>query len=345
VVRITRLSAALSLIALSLLVAAAAVSPAAAKAGCDAFAAPAGSNGGSGSRSDPYETPEKLVDSLDSGQTGCLRRGTYSFDELGISTPRITLAPYRSEPVTLRGSIKVRPSGHHSTIRGMKLDGRGGETPIGPKIYANGVVLRGNEITNAHTSICVQIARYYDDPAPRGVVIQRNRIHDCGELPSTNKDHGIYVSEARGTVIRDNWIYDNADRGIQLYHDADGSKVIGNVIFHNGDGMVINGEGSSVSENNVIRGNIIARSYRGYNVYSGNDGPVGHNNVLRRNCVWAGAKSDYRGHGGVMAPARNYKARRNVIARPRFAHAKRGNLRLQGSSRCLRRYTGTMSRR
>jgi parallel beta-helix repeat protein len=229
VVRITRLSAAPIVIALSLLVTVAAGSPAAAGVSCDRFAAPSGSNGGSGSRSDAYRTPEKLVDSLAPGQTGCLRRGTYRFSELGIATPGITLAPYGSEAVTLRGSIKVRPSGHHSTIRGMKLDGRGGATPIGPKIYADGVVLRDNEITNAHTSICVQISRYYSDPAPRGVVIKRNRIHDCGELPSTNKDHGIYVSEARDTVIRDNWIYDNADRGIQLYHDADGSKVIGNV--------------------------------------------------------------------------------------------------------------------
>ena len=75
------------------------------------------------------------------------------------------------------------------------------------------------------------------------MVIRRNRIHDCGELPSTNKNHGIYVSEAKRTMIRDNWIYDNADRGIQLYHDADRSRVIGNVIYHNGDGIVINGEG------------------------------------------------------------------------------------------------------
>ena len=72
-------------------------SPAAADSGCDAFAAKGGSNGGSGARSDPYRTPEKLVESLDPGQTGCVRREIYRFDELGISEPRITLAPYGSE--------------------------------------------------------------------------------------------------------------------------------------------------------------------------------------------------------------------------------------------------------
>jgi parallel beta-helix repeat protein len=239
--------------------------------------------------------------------------------------------------------IKVKPSGHDSTIRGMKLDGRG---DIGPRIYADGFVLRDNEITNGHTDICVTVSRWYSDPPPRGVVIKRNRIHDCGELPSTNMDHGIYVSEARNTVIRDNWIYDNADRGIQLYHDADGSKVIGNVIFHNGDGMVINGVGSTTSESNVIKGNIIAKSYRGYNVYSGSTGPVARNNVLRKNCVWAGNRgSRYQRRGGVMRPARNYMARRNVIAKPHFVHAKAGNLHLRGGGRCKARYRGTMSRR
>jgi parallel beta-helix repeat protein len=346
VVRITRLSAAPVLVALSLLVIATAGSPAASHRRCDRVAARNGSDGNPGSASNPYRTPEKLASSLAGGQTGCLRAGTYRFSQLSVTKANITLAPYKSEAVTLRGTIKVRPSGHGSTIRGLTLDGRGGDSPIGPRVYANRVVLRGNEITNGHTSICVQISRYYSDPPPRGVVIEHNRIHDCGELPTTNKDHGIYVSEARGTVIRNNWIYDNADRGIQLYPDADRSKVIGNVIFHNGDGMVINGEGSSISEGNVITGNIIAGSYRGYNVYSGSSGPVGRKNVVRKNCVWAAHPgSPYHDHGGVMAPARNYKARRNVVAKPHFAHAKSGNLRVKRGGRCLARYRGTMSLR
>jgi nitrous oxidase accessory protein NosD len=309
---------------------------------CDRFAAPGGSDRGSGSRSNPYRTPQRLIDSLRSGQTGCFRAGTYRFSEIYLDQARITLAPFRSERVKLKGGIKVKPSGHHSTIRGMKLNGNG---EIGPRIYANRVVLRDNEITNGHTEICVQISRWYSGPRPKRVVIKRNRIHGCGELPSTNMDHGIYVSEARKTVIRDNWIYDNADRGVQLYHDADRSKVIGNVLFHNGDGIVINGAGSSVSQKNVIKGNVIAKSYRGYNVYSGDTGPVGRHNILRKNCVWASKRSRYREHGGVMRPARNYRARRNVVARPRFARAKAGNLRLRGGGRCVRRYKGTMSRR
>jgi parallel beta-helix repeat protein len=311
-------------------------------ANCDRFAAPWGSDRDSGSRSNPYRTPQKLARSLYFGQTGCLRGGTYRFSELAITKPRITLRPYASRPVKLEGGIKVKPSGHHSTIRGLKLDGNG---EIGPRIYANGAVLHGNEITNGHTSICVMVTGWYSDPAPRAVVIRRNRIHDCGELPSTNKDHGIYLAEARGTIVRDNWIYDNADRGIQLYHDADGSNVVGNVVFRNGDGMVINGEGPDASERNAIHGNIIAGSYRGYNVYSGDSGPAGEGNLLQDNCVWAGnAESPYDELGGVMTPARNYTALRNLVARPRFVDPRNDNFRLQADSRCLAKYEGRMSK-
>jgi hypothetical protein len=342
VVRITRLSVALVLAALSLLVMVAGGSPAAAGVSCDRFAAPTGSDRGSGSLSNPYRTPQRLIDSLAPGQTGCFRAGTYTFSQTDVNKANITLAPYGSARVKLQGMIKVKPSGHGSTIKGMKLDGGG---DIGPRIYADGTVLRGNEITNGHTDICVAIGSWYSGPPPRGVVIKRNWIHDCGELPSTNMDHGIYVSEARNTVIRNNWIYDNADRGVQLYPDAQRTKVVGNVIFHNGDGIVVNGAGSAAPNHSVVKGNIIAKSYRGYNVYSGSTGPAGRDNLLRKNCVWAGRRSDYREHGGVMRPARNYRARRNVVARPHFADAKDGNLRLRGRGRCVARYRGTLSRR
>jgi nitrous oxidase accessory protein NosD len=159
-----------------------------------------------------------------------------------------------------RGGPCTGDSGHGSTIRGLKLDGRGGTSPHGPRIYANGVVLRGNRITNHHTGICVPVSSWYSGRPPRGVVIKRNRIHDCGRLPATNHEHGIYLVEARGTVIRDNWIYDNADRGVQLYPDADGSRITGNVIDGNGQGIVFSGTGSSVSSNTVVRGNIVSNS-------------------------------------------------------------------------------------
>src|SRR2546428_957275 len=116
---ITRLPLALALGILVLLIAALVRSTtgAAADMTCDRFVSPSGSDSGSGSISSPYRTPEKLVNSLASGQTGCFRGGTYRFAELDVTQANITLAPYHHRAVTLRGSIKVKPSGHDSVIK------------------------------------------------------------------------------------------------------------------------------------------------------------------------------------------------------------------------------------
>jgi nitrous oxidase accessory protein NosD len=311
---------------------------------CDLYSATTGSDSAPGTRSRPLRTAEGLVRALDRGQTGCFRSGTYAFAVLQLTTPGVTLAPYRDDAVTLQGEIKVLPGGADSTIEGLNLDGAGGKSSIGPRVYANGVVLRDNEITNEHTGICVHVTQYYSRPDPRRVVIERNRIHDCGELPATNHQHGIYVAHAVGTVIRDNWIYDNADRGVQLYPDAQHSRVIGNVIDSNGEGIVFSGAGSEVSSHNLVQGNIISNSKVRWNVYSGAPGPTARGNLVRHNCVWAGKSNSYGSHGGVEKPSRNFTARRNRVAKPRFAHAGGGNLRLRSGSRCRARYTGTLSR-
>ena len=202
----------------------------------------------------------------------------------------------------------MKPAGHHSTIEGMKLHGAG---DIGPKIYADGTVLRDNEITNDHTSTCVHVASWYDGPAPEGVVIERNRIHDCGELPSTNKEHGIYLSEAREPIVRDNWIYDNVDRGVQQYFEVHGARITGNVIVGNGQGLNFSG-----GSDQIVEGNIIASANRRWNVYAGSTGSPGEG-VLRDNCVFAD-EPDFTANGGIES-SNVFAEADNLIAKPRFA--------------------------
>jgi parallel beta-helix repeat protein len=301
---------------------------------CDVYAATQGSDSASGARATPLRTPQRLLAALDPGETGCFRGGIYAFSLLEITTPGVTFAPYRDEAVTLEGEIKVLPGGAGSTIQGLKLNGASGASGIGPRIYADQVTLRGNEITNDHTSICVQIGSYYSRPPPRGVTIERNRIHDCGALPSTNKNHGVYVSEARGTVVRNNWIYDNADRGIQLYPDADGSTITGNVIDSNGEGIVFAGTRLSVSSDNLVTGNVISNPKLGWNAYSNTPGPPGTGNVLRRNCLWAGnARSPFDSGGGVDRSP-DFTARSNAVVDPRYVDRDAHDYTLSSESEC-----------
>ncbi|MFN8113683.1 MAG: right-handed parallel beta-helix repeat-containing protein [Solirubrobacterales bacterium] len=254
---------------------------------CDLVASPTGSDSAAGTAAEPLRSAQRLVDSLQPGQTGCLRAGTYDTDaEIKLSVPGITLTAYPGEQATLRGRLWVADGSTGSTVSGLNLDGRNDRDLPSPTINGDDVVLSGNDITNHHTSICLSIGSLDTYGRAQNTLVEDNRIHDCGVLPATNYDHGIYVAAADDTVIRGNWIYDNADRGVQLYPDAQRTLVTGNVIDGNGSGVIFSGGEGTASSDNVVEHNVITNSRVRDNVesYWGN-GPVGNGNVVRENCI------------------------------------------------------------
>jgi parallel beta-helix repeat protein len=240
---------------------------------------------------------QQLVDDLAPGQTGCLRAGLYE-GNVKVTTPGITLTRFGSDKATVRGRFWIAEGADGVTVEGLYLDGTNRGTLPSPSINANGATFRRNDVTNYNHSICFSLG-HHDWGRANHTTIEFNRIHHCGRLPATNHDHGIYVTTASNTLIRGNWIYDNADRGIQLYPDAQNTKVVGNVIDGNGQGIIFSGEGGVASSNNLVEGNVIANSKLRNNVESwyppGN--PIGRNNVVRDNCVRGGAYDD--GDGGI----------------------------------------------
>ena len=291
---------------------------------CDVVAAPEAANGPA--------TAQELVDELVPGETGCLRAGSYAEDDqIRIATPDITLTSYPGERATIVGRLWILPDGDRATVEQLDLDGRNGESLPSPTINAHRVTLAGNDVTNENTAICVSV-NDFEGPVPEGVVIEENRIHDCGELPPTNRHHGIYLADSRDAIIRDNWIYDNADRGIQLYPEADGTLVTGNVIDGNGVGIVIAGDEDEASNDNIVVGNAITNSTVGYNVHENWPGPVGSGNIVRSNCVYGGARD--QGEGGIETPAEGYTVEDNLVAEPGYLDPEDGNFELPEDSPC-----------
>lgn len=269
-----------------------------------------------------------LIASLTPGQTGCLRSGTYVADEFSIATPGVRLTSYPGETATLRGRLRFEATADDAVVEGLTLDGRNPNNWLGPLIYADRVILRGNDISNNGTAICIHIDDFPGYPAPQGVLIEGNRVYDCG-TSGTNQQHGIYVAQARDTVIRGNWIYGNADRGIQLYPNADGTLVTGNVIDGNGENVLFGGSTSSASDNNVVENNAISNSTIRYNVESSFPGVVGTGNIARNNCVWGGV---YGGQsGGVQQGAAGFLGVANVVGEPLYAPAAAQDFDLAGS--------------
>ncbi len=272
----------------------------AATGACDRVAATDGSEG-------PLRSAQALADSLAPGETGCLRAGIYDDDdEIKLETPGVTLRSFPGEHAIVRGRIWVTKDAPSAVLAGLTLDGRNDHGLPSPTINGDGVAVVDNEITNHHTGICISVGSPERFGRAEGTLIRGNTIHDCGELPATNFDHGIYVNSADQTVIVDNVITDNADRGVQLYPDAQGTLVAGNVIIGNGEGVIFGGAEETASSGNFVIGNVITGSTIRADVESSWAGPVGTANYVIGNCIGpAGSESGvgFSGFGNLLAAA------------------------------------------
>jgi hypothetical protein len=303
---------------------------------CDLVASPTGNDSNPGTIESPMATASALVGSLGEGQTGCLRAGRYSEDEIKIETPGVTLTSYPGEVATLRGRLWVADAAPGATVSDLSLDGRNSRGLPSPTINGDHVTLTGNDITNHGSAICVSVGSPDTWGRAQDTLIEDNRVHDCGSTPPTNYDHGIYVSAADGTVIRHNLIYDNADRGIQLYPDAQDSLVTGNVIDGNGEGIIFGGDDSTAASGNVVEHNVITNSRERDNIESNWSGPVGQGNVARYNCVGGGAYDD--GDGGILGPQdtqnMGFRSVDNTVITPEYADPANGDYTVPASNPC-----------
>ena len=261
---------------------------------------------------------QRFVNRLNKGQTGCLSGGNYS-GGVTISKPHVTLKSRPGQRATiLGGQVRINATAKGATLLRLKLY----SDQLSPLIYASHAVVSRSTITNDHRDICLTVDKYPGAPTPKGVRIEKNRIHGCGRLPATNFDHGIYITQARGTLIRRNLIYDNADRGIQLYPHAHGTKVVGNVIDNNGEGVLFGG----ASARNTVTRNIISNSRIRHNAESADSS--GRHNVVRKNCVWTKQRGYYSGkpkRSGIMGADRRFRVSKNRIRNPRHSNGYKSN--------------------
>jgi parallel beta-helix repeat protein len=303
-------------------------------AACDRVAAPWGSKHGDGSWSHPVRGPYRLVKLLGTGETGCLREGIYHEPETRVKREHVTLQSAPGERAIWRGRLVLR--GRGDRVIGLTLDGSYGPSCCGgtgtlpsPTIHAAGVVVAGNDISSPDSGICVH-PRTWGHQRPDNFHILGNRVHDCGRLPHTEHDHGIYVAAGYNGEIRDNVVYDNADRGIQLYPEAKYTLVEHNTVDGNGSGIVFS-ERSAANrvENNVFTNSVVRWNAETFRL-------SGRGNRFSGNCVRPGNRDpEYNAHGGVDLPPTvaqngNRRASDAVYGPARTA----GDLRVQPGSDC-----------
>jgi parallel beta helix pectate lyase-like protein len=302
---------------------------------CTRYASPSGNDAASGSATTPFRTAQNLVSSLGAGQTGCLAAGaTFTQNATvsrgGIPAGRVTLTthaggrPGDHPRAALRHGRGERRPHREPHPRRAQL-----ERPAEPERQRRPRHLPGNEVTNLHTGICFTLGSLSGYGRAVGVVLDGNRIHDCGRLPSQNRDHGVSAENLLGGRITNNYIYDNADRGVQLYPNSQSNLVANNVIDGNGEGVIFSGDLGYASSGNTVRDNLITNSVIRYNVESywpaGN--PVGSGNVVDHNCVFGGRQ-------GNIATQKGFTAVNTIVANAVYVNRAAKDFRLQAGSPC-----------
>jgi parallel beta-helix repeat protein len=300
---------------------------------CTKWAAPNGSDSAAGTYASPFRTAQKLIESLSAAQTGCLMPGTYvenlRFSVSGQPGLPITLTSDPSGRATVQGRMYVPDTANDITVKGLMIDGRNASSLPSPTVTGDRISFIGNEVTNYNTEICFDLGSTLGYGIAVDVVLDGNRIHNCGALPSTNKDHAVYVESTRNAKIINNVIYDNADRGVQLYPDAQGTLVANNVIDGNGEGILFAGESGVASSSNTVVDNLITNANIRYNVESWwpNGNPIGTGNLVQLNCVWNGKQGNFDGGAG-------YTEVSNLIVDPLYVNRFAKDFRLAAGSPC-----------
>ena len=279
---------------------------------------------------------QRLMDSMPAGKTACLRSGTYAGD-VTVRRSHLTLRSYPGEHATFAGRLVFASDASNDLVTGITIDGHTSPLPT-LSITGRFISLVADDVTNENTHNCIIIGSLAWGRA-YGTVIEHSRIHNCGALPATNQEHGIYVSESDATRIVGNLIYGNADRGIQLYPNAQGTLIERNVIDGNGTDLIFSGAGSRASGNTTVQFNVISNANVRADVeswYPAGTSP-GVGNVLRDNCLFGGVEGTIVTHFGGFTPEAN------VVADPHFANGTRGDFRMPRSSPCRRILEGKPS--
>jgi parallel beta-helix repeat protein len=116
---------------------------------------------------------------------------------------------------------------------------------------------------------------------PTNITIENSSIHQCGQLPRDNLEHCVYLGRSSGVTLRNNRIYDCANRSIKHTPDTDNALVVGNLVDSDHQAG-INLDRSA--NNNTIRNNVVDTP-NGKTIFIGRSYSGSGNDVID-NCVW-----------------------------------------------------------
>ena len=299
----------------------------------------------------------------------CMRAGVYGglaqatdFGNTGDnSTHRLVLKSYPGEQAQFRGVLKATSGDTWYVIRDLYLDARyeapasgGGLTNAGNpdmkpvySVAGSDVLFTNNDVDGGNDDQAVASGSnplnkrstcigYHQNPIRS--TVSHNWIHNCGVLAansaSGNPDaHGLYLnSAANGGTVSDNFIWGNAEAGLNAFGTSVGPHGVifeDNVLWDNFKNMVIGGAASG----NTVRNSLFldpsldnARNIMGSSTGAPTD--------VIDNCLDSVIRAtNVNTSGNVIVP----DASMSFSGDPR-----NGNFTITTTSQCLAKYGGTM---
>lgn len=269
---------------------------------------------------------ENAAKALPNGQVLCVRGGVYTEGDqrlhLGISgtasAPK-KIKAYPGERVELRGAIIG--TGSHWIIEGLFVDASYSQVATTPGVdgprtntdqaikWTKGTNIRIDsvELINRRPNGDPDLAgtcAYIGGEKPTNITIENSAIHQCGQLPRTNHEHCVYPAKSSGVTLRNNWIYDCADRSIQLSPDTDNALVVGNLVDSDHQNGILLGESAN---NDTVKNNVVDTP-NDKTIYTGGT-YSGTGNAVIDNCVW---DTDVQLAGNVTKSG-------NILANPQIS--------------------------
>jgi hypothetical protein len=253
-----------------------------------------------------------------------------SASSLVINTPDLIIQSYNGTRRTIDAKLWVQEGADRLQMRYLNLVADSTVTPSPIVTGAEDVLFEYCDVTNNHTGIGFNIGNATGTYGPKvaRMIIRYCRIHGIGKLPRNNHEHGIYVEYADNWQVYGNVIYDCADRGVQLYPDADNGLVESNIIYDTSTSIVISGSdeyGAKQSENNSITHNVLSNTTDQHLIESFWDNvSAGTGNTVTDNILWASARDDEE-NGGILTADGGFTQSGNTVANPVFEDAAAGN--------------------
>jgi hypothetical protein len=330
---------------------------------CNLYASVTGSNSNPGSAAAPLRTISALLSHLHAGQTGCLASGQ-TFDE-GASIHGSEAHGSEGAPITVTSTDTSAPA----LINGRVVTETGADwltfTHLDFSYSEHGYpsITVGSAHTTwtydditAPTTICFNLINSSWGTA-LDTLIEHDRIHGCGsqetflcnqnvplcETPPNDGFyiHAVYIGGGRNTTVRNDYLYDNADRAVQMRSGAEGVVVEHNIMDGNGEGVIF-GDGTTGA---TVQWNIITNSHSrcgelaGCYDYGASEYNAAGSNLLARNDVYGNQcaltlPTCWPNIGNIEKMG-HVTVERNVEVPPLYANAAAGDYSLQSGSPAL----------